>query len=61
MVNKLIRFFYQVDNITTKKILITYFVYTLIIIICSIIYGYFINIKFKIYDENYNIIFRFLI
>ena len=57
MVNKLIRFFYQVDNVNTKKILITYLVYALAIILCSIVYGYFLNIKFKIYDENYNIIF----
>lgn len=57
MVNKFIRFFYQVDNVDTKKILITYLVYALAIILCSIVYGYFLNIKFKIYDENYNIIF----
>jgi hypothetical protein len=57
VINKLIRFFYQVDNVNTKKILITYLVYALAIILCSIVYGYFLNIKFKIYDENYNIIF----
>ena len=58
MVNKLIRFFYQVDNINKKKIFITYLIYAFIIILCSIVYGYFLNIKFKIYDENYNIIFN---
>jgi hypothetical protein len=57
MANKLISFLCQVDNINTKKILITYLFYALIIILCSIVYGYFLNIKFKIYDENYNIIF----
>jgi hypothetical protein len=58
MANKLSSFFYEVDNISAKKILITYIVYALIIILCSIVYGYFLNIKFKIYDENYNIIFK---
>jgi hypothetical protein len=58
VVNKLIRFFYQVDNINKKKIFITYLIYAFIIILCSIVYGYFLNIKFKIYDENYNIIFN---
>jgi hypothetical protein len=58
MANKLSSFFYEVDNISEKKILITYIVYALIIILCSIVYGYFLNIKFKIYDENYNIIFK---
>jgi hypothetical protein len=57
MANKLVSFLCQVDKINTKKILITYLLYALIIILCSIIYGYFLNIKFKIYDENYNIIF----
>ena len=57
MANKLIGFLCQVDKINLKKILITYLFYALIIILCSIVYGYFLNIKFKIYDENYNIIF----
>jgi hypothetical protein len=58
MYNKFIIFFYKFDNINTKKLLITYLIYILVIILCSLVYGYLLNIKFNIYDGNYNIIFN---
>lgn len=39
-----------------KKIIIIYFFYIGLIILCSIIYGHLLNLKFNIYDENYKII-----
>ena len=45
------------SKLNNQRIIFFFIIYLLFIIISSIIYGYLINIKNNIYDENYNIIF----
>lgn len=51
-------FFLPLYKVKKKNIYSYFFLYLLVIIIASIIYGYFLNINNKIYDDNYNIIFK---
>ena len=51
-------FFFPLSKVKKKNIYSYFFLYLLVIIIASIIYGYYLNLNNKIYDENYNIIFK---
>jgi hypothetical protein len=55
---KYFNFFFPLYKVKKKKIYFYFFLYLSIIIISSITYGYHLNLNHKIYDENYNIIFK---
>ena len=46
------------NELNKKKILVCYLIYLLFIIISSTIYGFLLNLKVNIYDDNLNIIFN---
>ena len=46
------------NELNKKKILVCYLIYLLFIIISSTIYGFLLNFKVNIYDDNLNIIFK---
>jgi hypothetical protein len=50
--------FFSLYDVKKKYIYIYFSLYSLVIIIASIIYGYNLNLNNVIYDENYNIIFK---
>lgn len=52
------KFFFALNSVKKKEIYFFFFLYLLIITISSIIYGYYLNLNNKIYDENYDIIFK---
>lgn len=46
------------NELNKKKILVCYLIYLLFIIISSTIYGFLLNLKVNIYDDNLNIVFK---
>ena len=57
--NKIINFNFLLTPIikTEKKWLLIYlFFYSILIISCSLIYGYLLNLNLNLYDENFNLI-----
>ena len=48
----------SLNNITLKKLIFLWLFYALSISLASILFGYLLNVKINIYDEEFNIIFK---